>query len=67
MLHLAKQTANQCVQIRFTFISEFPSGPYDSVIQRTQLQLSVLSESSTNIRIKLPLDMGTDWATQQKY
>lgn len=38
MLHPAEQTANQWVQIRFTFISEFPSGLYDSVIPQTRLR-----------------------------
>ena len=57
MLHLAEQTANQWLQIRFTFISEFPLGMYNSVIQQIQQQLSVHAEKSTDIRIKLPLDM----------
>lgn len=54
MLALAEETANQWVQIGFTFISEFPWGLYDSVTQQAQWQLSFLPETSSNIRIKLP-------------
>lgn len=36
ILYLPEQTANQELQIRFTFISEFPWGPYDSVALQMQ-------------------------------